>query len=286
MKNPKEHRRAIMDTRAAERGVRRLWDWRAHSEISYPTMAIALFLLFWHLVVVFFQLRPTFLPSPITAFSKVLRSFDTFATHGLVTLSEILGGFGLSVVVGVTTAFLMAWSRIMDRAISPILVFSQTIPYISVAPLLIIWFGFSLTPKIIVSFLMAYFPIVVATLAGMNAVETDMLDLVRSMSGSKWQIFWKSRFPNSLPYFFSGAKVAVAFATSGAIVGEYVGSDQGLGYLIVVANSDANSELLFGTVIVVSAIGISFFWLIRYLEKICIPWHVAIRQEAERKAIP
>lgn len=285
MNDPRENRSGATEVRATGQAMRWLWARLMRGQIRYPATAIALFLLFWHLVVVFFQLRPTFLPSPITAFSKVFRSYPTFAAHGLVTISEIIGGFGLSVVIGVATAFLMAWSRVMEKAISPILVFLQTIPYISVAPLLIIWFGFSLTPKVIVSFLMAYFPIVVATLTGMNAVETDMIELVRSMSASKWQIFWKSRFPNSLPYFFSGAKVAIAFATSGAIVGEYVGSDQGLGYLIVVANSDANSELLFGTVIVVSAIGVSFFWLIRYLEKICIPWHVTFRHEAERRAI-
>lgn len=270
---------------ASNEGASRPRNKIAGGDIVYPGMAVALFLLFWHLAVVAFRLPPSFLPSPVTAFSKVFRSYDTFVTHGLVTVTEILGGFGLSVVVGVATAFVMAWSRTLDKTISPILVFLQTIPSISVAPLLIIWFGFSMTPKIIVSFLMAYFPIVIATLAGMNAVETDMIDLVRSMSGSKWQIFRKGRLPNSLPYFFSGAKVAVAFATSGAIVGEYLGSDHGLGYLIVVANSDANSELLFGTVIVVSAIGVSFFWLIRRVENICIPWHVAFREQAERRVI-
>ncbi len=266
-------------------GPRRLQNKLLQAEVLYPAAAIALFLMIWHMVVVFFQLPSTFLPSPVAAFGKVFRSYDTFVFHALVTTAEIIGGFLLSVTIGVFTAFLMSWSRVMDRAISPILVFLQTVPYISVAPLLIIWFGFSLAPKIIVSFLMSYFPIVVSSVTGMKAVETDMIDLVRSMSGSKWQIFWKSRFPNSLPYFFGGAKVAVAFATSGAIVGEYVGSDRGLGYLIVLANSDTNSELLFGTVIVVSAIGVSFFWIIRWLEKIFIPWYVAFRREGERGVI-
>lgn len=266
-------------------GPRRLRDKLLQAEVLYPAAAIALFLMFWHLAVVFFQLPPTFLPSPIAAFGKVFRSYDTFITHAVVTISEIMGGFFLSVTIGIFTAFLMSWSRIMDRAISPVLVFLQTIPYITVAPLLIIWFGFGLAPKIIVSFLMSYFPIVVSTVTGMKAVETDMIDLVRSMSGSKWQIFCKSRFPNSLPYFFGGAKVAVAFATSGAIVGEYVGSDRGLGYLIVIANSDTNSELLFGTVIVVSAIGVSFFWVIHWLEKLFIPWYVAFHREGERGVI-
>jgi NitT/TauT family transport system permease protein len=248
-------------------------------EVLYPAIAIGMLLAIWQFVVVFLELRPSFLPSPIAAFSKVFRSSETFLTHAPVTIIEILGGFALSIVIGVATAFVIVWSRVMEKIVSPILVFLQTIPYISVAPLLIIWFGFSMAPKIVVSFLMSYFPIVVATAAGMNAVEDDMIDLVRSMSASKWQIFWKSRLPNSLPYFFSGAKIAIAFATSGAIVGEYVGADYGLGYLIVLSNSDTNSELLFATIIVVSAIGVSFFWLIHWLEKLCIPWHVAFRQE-------
>ena len=252
------------------------------AEILYPAAAIALLLTVWQLTVVVLDLRPTFLPSPATAFSKVFRSYDTFVTHAPVTIFEIVGGYALSIVLGVATAFVMVWSRVMEKIVSPILVFLQTIPYISVAPLLIIWFGFNIAPKIVVSFLMSYFPIVVATAAGMKAVENDMIDMVRSMSASKWQVFWKSRFPNSLPYFFSGAKIAVAFATSGAIVGEYVGADYGLGYLIVLSNSDTNSELLFATIIVVSAIGVGFFWLIHWIEKLCIPWHVAFRQEEGR----
>jgi len=248
-------------------------------DILYPAIAIVLLLSVWHLVVVGFKLSSTFLPTPAAAFSKVVFSYNTFLTHGMVTAYEILVGFVLSVVIGVATAFLMVWSRVVDKIVSPVLVFLQTVPYISVAPLLLIWFGFGLTPKIVVSFLMGYFPICIAAIAGMSAVESEMVDLIRSMSASKWQIFWKGRLPNSLPYLFSGAKISVALATSGAIIGEYVGSDRGLGYLIVVANSDTNAELLFGTNIVVSAVGVSFFWLIRWIEKISVPWHVAFRPE-------
>lgn len=258
------------------------------AEILYPALSISVLLVVWHLVVVGFQLSSTFLPTPAAAFSKVVLSYDTFATHGLVTVYEVLAGFLLSVVIGVSTAFLMVWSRAIDKVVSPVLVFLQTVPYISIAPLLLIWFGFGLTPKIVVSFLMGYFPIVVAVAAGMNAVESDMVELIRSMAASKWQIFWKGRLPNALPYLFNGAKISVALATSGAIVGEYVGSDRGLGYLIVVANGDTNAELLFGTIIVVSAFGVSLFWLIRWIEMIAIPWHVTFRPggESQRPAGP
>ncbi len=255
------------------------------SELLYPAIAILLLLSIWHLIAVGFQLSSTFLPTPVAAFRKVVFSYKTFLTHGLVTVYEILTGFVLSVVIGVFTALLMVWSRVIDKVVSPVLVFLQTVPYISVAPLLIIWFGFGLTPKIVVSFLMGYFPIVIATAAGMSAVDSEMVDLIRSMSASKWQIFWKGRLPHSLPYLFSGAKISVALATSGAIVGEYVGSDKGLGYLIVVANSDTNAELLFGTIIVVSAFGVSFFWLIRWIEQLSIPWYVAFRPEERSQTV-
>lgn len=255
-------------------------------EILYPAVAIFLTLAAWQLLVVGFRLPSTFLPTPVAAFRKVVASYHTFSSHGLITLYEILAGFALSVVIGVLTAVVMVWSRILDKVISPVLVFLQTVPYISVAPLLIIWFGFDMKSKIVVSFLMGYFPIVIAVAAGMNAVESEMVDLIRSMSASKWQVFWKGRLPNSLPYLFSGAKISVALATSGAIVGEYVGSDKGLGYLIVVANSDTNAELLFGTLIVVSALGVSFFWVIRWVEKLVIPWHVTFRLEGESPKVP
>lgn len=249
------------------------------ADILYPAVAILLLLALWHFVVVGFRLSSTFLPTPAAAFGKVVFSAKIFLAHGMITGYEILVGFVLSVLIGVATAFLMVWSRAVDKVVSPVLVFLQTVPYISVAPLLLIWFGFGVTPKIVVSFLMGYFPIVIAAVAGMSAVENEMVDLIRSMSAGKWQIFWKGRLPNSLPYLFSGAKISIALATSGAIIGEYVGSDKGLGYLIVVANSDTNAELLFGTNIVVSALGVSFFALIRWLEKISIPWHVAFRPE-------
>jgi NitT/TauT family transport system permease protein len=256
------------------------------AEILYPAVAIFLTLAAWHLLVVGFRLPSTFLPTPVAAFGKVVSSYRTFASHGLITLYEILAGFALSVVIGVLTGVLMVWSRTLDKVISPVLVFLQTVPYISVAPLLIIWFGFDMKSKIVVSFLMGYFPIVIAMAAGMNAVESEMVDLVRSMSASTWQVFWKSRLPNSLPYLFSGAKISIALATSGAIVGEYVGADKGLGYLIVVANSDTDAELLFGTLIVVSALGVSFFWVIRWIEKLVIPWHVSFRPEGEHPQLP
>ncbi|MBI3079666.1 MAG: ABC transporter permease [Deltaproteobacteria bacterium] len=262
---------------AGARAARRL-------DLLYPVTAVGLALVTWHLVVVVFQLRPTLLPTPVRALAKAYAVRDLLLGHGIVTLLEILGGFALSVAVGMGSALLMTRWRAFERTATPILVFLQTVPHISIAPLFIVWFGFGIVPKVLVSFLMAYFPVVIATTVGLKAVEADMLDLIRSMEATAWQVYAKVRIPHALPYFFSGAKIAAAFATSGAIVGEFVGSDRGLGYLLMVANSTTNSELLFATIFVVSAIGIALFGVILRLERALLPWHVATRGERQGSA--
>lgn len=258
-------------------------------DLLYPMLAVVLALFAWHLLVVALQLRPTLLPTPLRALAKAYAVRDLLVSHGVVTLLEILGGFALSLAVGMCTALLMARWRAFERTAAPLLVFLQTVPHISIAPLLIVWFGFGMLPKVLVSFLMAYFPIVIATTLGLKAVEAGTLDLIRSMEATTWQVFAKVRIPHALPYFFSGAKIAAAFATSGAIVGEFVGSDRGLGYLLMVANSSTNSELLFATIFVVSAVGITLFAGILRLERALLPWHVATRgawQEATGHSRP
>ncbi len=252
-------------------------------DVFYPVAAVGLALFAWHLAVVAFRIRPTLLPTPVRALWKAYAVRDLLASHGAVTFLEILGGLALSLALGMAAALSMARWRGVERTATPLLLFLQMVPHISIAPLFIIWFGFGMLPKVLVSFLMGSFPVVIATTAGLKAVEADLLDLIRSMEATTWQVFAKVRIPHALPSFFSGAKIAAAFATSGAIVGEFVGSDRGLGYLLMVANSTSNSELLFATIFVVSAIGIGLFVTILWLERALLPWHVAVR--GERKGL-
>src|SRR3989442_2365883 len=145
-------------------------------ELLYPATAVVLALLAWHLMVVLFELRPTLLPTPARALAKAYAVRDLLLGHGVVTVLEILGGLVLSLAVGMGTALLMTRWSAFERTTTPLLVFLQTVPHISIAPLFIVWFGFGMTPKILVSFLMAYFPVVIATTVGLKAVEADALD--------------------------------------------------------------------------------------------------------------
>ena len=141
--------------------------------------------------------------------------------------------------------------------------------------------GFGLLPKVAVTFLIAFFPILIATIAGLKSVETDMLDLVKSMGGSATQLMWKVRVPNSLPQFFSGLKISICLSVVGAIVGEFVGSDQGLGFLILTSSGDLDGELLYSTLVILIIVGVTLFGIVGYLEKVALPWHVSQRIQEE-----
>ena len=183
-------------------------------------------------------------------------------------------GFLASGLLGIPGGILIVWSKTLERILMPIFVTSQTIPKIAIAPLFIIWFGIGLFPKVLVSFLIAFFPVVISTSVGLKAVEPEMIDLIQTMNATKWQIFRKVRIPNSLPFIFSGLKIATAFATVGAVVGEFVGSDKGLGFVLIVSNSMLETPQLFAALIPLSLIGIILYLVVAKLEKglyVCEP---------------
>jgi NitT/TauT family transport system permease protein len=161
------------------------------------------------------------------------------------------------------------------------MLFFQVVPKIAVAPLFIVWFGVGITPKILVAFLISFFPIVIDTCVGLRSITPEMIDLARSMGASRLQIFREFRLPTSLPYLFSGLKVAATLAVAGAVVGEFVGADKGLGYLLLVTNSNMQTALMFATIVVLTFIGLVFFYVIEFLESLLIPWHVTQRTKEE-----
>ncbi len=183
-----------------------------------------------------------------------------------MTLYEILLGFGLSVVIGVPLAVLMTYSRTIERALYPLLVGSQTIPKVALAPLFMVWLGFGLAPKILMTFMIAFFPIVIGAVIGLVTIEQELIYVARSMGASNWQLFWKVRLRHALPSLFGGLKVAITLAVVGAIVAEFVGADKGLGYIIQVANGHLDTPLLLAAVVVVSAIGIALYLLVEQCE--------------------
>lgn len=248
----------------------------------YPVSAILGLILLWYSGVHLFSIPDYVLPDPLVTLQEFFNYLGLLSTHTLVTAYETLAGLILAIVFGIIVSIAIVWSRGVERTVLPLLVFFQTTPKIAIAPLFVVWFGFGYTPKVIISFWLAYFPIVIATVTGLRAVETEMIDLTESMSATTLQTFVKVRIPNALPHFFSGLKLGGLVALLGSLVGEFVGSDAGLGYLIVMANHNTNVKLLFSVLIVLVILGKVLYSLISWIERYCIAWHVVMRSEEEK----
>jgi len=232
----------------------------------------------WELAVRVFSIPNYLIPAPSRVIEYLAQSWWFLLPHFGVTLYETIAGFILAVVVGVPLGTLIVWSRVIDKTVTPFLIVSQTFPKIALAPLLLLWLGFGVSLKIVVAFLVSFFPIVISCVAGLRSVETEMLELARSSQATGLMTFYKVRLPWSLPQLFSGMKVAIAFSLVGAVVGEWVGADQGLGYVLIWANGNMNSEIMFAVFVLLSIIGGGLYYLICAIETLCIPWHVSIRE--------
>jgi ABC-type nitrate/sulfonate/bicarbonate transport system permease component len=212
------------------------------------------------------------LPAPSLIAMTLVISRELLLNHTLVTLLEVVVGFGLSLLGGVGLACGIAGSRTLERALYPFVIASQMVPIIVIAPLLLIWVGYGLTPKVIVVALTAFFPIVVNMVDGLKSVDPDAVNLLRTMGASRWQIFVKVQVPTSLPFLFSGLRVAMAVSVIGAVIGEWMGSSQGLGYLMIRSKPQFLTERVFAAIVVLSVMGVALFVLVGVIEKLAIPW--------------
>ncbi|MFQ5913885.1 MAG: ABC transporter permease [Nitrospinota bacterium] len=255
-------------------GARSTWkSWR----ILYPLLAVAAGVILWYALIYFLDMPNYILPPPERILVEIFQQYHLMLRHGWVTMYEAVAGFLLGVAIGVPCALLIVWSEPLGRALMPLLIFSQTMPKVAIAPLFLLWFGFGILPKIIVAFLICFFPIVISMATGLQSVEREMVELVRSMSATNFQVFLKARVPTSLPYLFSGLKVSITLSVIGAIVGEFVGSNEGLGYLVLVANGNVDTALLFAILIVLACIGFILYGIIPFLERLFIPWHAGVK---------
>ncbi len=243
------------------------------SEWLPPAALIGALLLLWQLVAEVAGTPRWFLPAPSDIAAAMVGSADLLAMHGWVTIQEVAIGFVASFVFGVAAAVAIAYSRIVERVAYPLVVASQTVPVIAIAPILLIWFGYELTPKVIVVVLICFFPIVVNTVDGLRAVDPDLVNLLRSMGASRWQVFTKAQLPTSLPFLFSGTKVAIAVSVIGAVIGEWVGASAGLGYFMVRAASQMRTDRVFAAVVVLSVMGIALFAIASISERYLLPWY-------------
>ncbi|MFN2644583.1 MAG: ABC transporter permease [Burkholderiales bacterium] len=222
------------------------------------------------------------LPPPSAVFRVFVSDFQKLLFHGWVTTYEMLLGYALAVAIALPLAIAITASQRFDRFVTPQMLFFQVVPKVAVAPLFLVWFGVGTTPKVLVAFLISFFPIVIDAAVGLRSMSAEMGDLARSMGASRWQVFARFRLPTSLPYLFSGLKVAATLAVAGAVVGEFVGADKGLGYLLLVTNSNMETALMFATIVALTIIGLLFFYAVELLEALLIPWHVThrVREDA------
>ncbi len=248
------------------------------SSYVYPTLtAVALFLV-WEAVARLGAISPLLLPAPSEVLMTTVKDFPLLYKMSVVTAAEFLLGFGLSVVVGLPVGALIVYARPVELSLYPLLVAFQTMPKAAIAPIFVVWLGTGITSKVLIAFAIAFFPIVIDTVVGLRAAQPETIHLIRSMGANAFQVFWYVRFPNALPAIFGGLKVASTLAVVGAIVGEFVSADRGLGYLVLVANGELNTRLVFACVLMLTVLGMVFYFLLEALEKLVVRWHVSSRQ--------
>lgn len=251
---------------------------RRQLESSLPPILVVLaFLVGWDASVYFFEVPQWLLPRVYLIFSVTIERWPEVQMHSLYTLKVIVLSFLVAVGLGVPLAVTIAYCRAFERAVYPLLVFSQTLPKIAVAPLFAIWMGMTIMPHILVAFLISFFPIVLDTVIGLKSVPPEMISLARSMGARQAKTFWKISLPFALPYIFTGMKVGITLAVVGALVGEWVGSERGLGYLLLTAYGDLDTALTFAAVFVLAVMGVGLFYAIRIIERMLISWHVSER---------
>ena len=247
-----------------------------------PLVGILGFLVVWQLVVVIYKMPAYLLPTPTEIAHVFFARLPELIHHGWVTVYEMIAGYALAVAVAVPLAIAITSSRAFNELVMPTMLFFQIVPKVAIAPLFLVWFGVGATPKILVAFLISFFPIVIDAAVGLRSMSPEMHDLAHSMGATRMQVFSQFRLPTSLPYLFSGLKVAATLAIAGTVVGEFVGADRGLGYLLLVTNSNLETPMMFATIVALTAIGFVFYYMVELLENFLIPWHVThrVREEA------
>jgi NitT/TauT family transport system permease protein len=254
-------------------------DWLGRSG---PVLAIfALVFALWEAAVRALGVPEYILPSPSVIVAKIGGSWQLLLVNAFVTFQEILIGFGMSVLIAIPLAIAVVYSRVFERVAFPFMVSLQTIPKVALAPILVMWLGYGIMPKVMVAFLISFFPIVINSVIGMRSTEKEMIYLVQSMGASELTTFLKIRLPKALPSIFGGLKVGMGQAVVGATVGEFIAAEQGLGYLQLIAQVRLDTPLLFAAVVVLSLLGVLLFNVVAIIERIALPWNKLATETAE-----
>jgi NitT/TauT family transport system permease protein len=238
----------------------------------YPLLGVVAMLVAWQVYVSALGVSRIVLPGPLDIAHAARANWQILMRETWPTFLESVLGFALAVAIGIPVAVCVAGSRVLNLTLYPILIATQSVPKVAVAPIILVWFGLGLQSKLVIAFLVAFFPIVVDTAAGMRATPAGLIELARSLRASRLQIFLKVQFPAALPSIFAGAKVAVTLAVIGAVIGEFVGSLNGLGNLLLTANSQLDSPLAWAALVWLSVLGIVLFGAVVAVERLVMPW--------------
>jgi NitT/TauT family transport system permease protein len=243
-------------------------------ELLLTPLSFVLLLGAWELVVRHYQINAILLPPP----SSIARSLSSgltsglFLKHFLVTIGEAAAGFGIAAAAGIIVGTLVTQFWLLERTVYPYLIALQSMPKIAIAPLIVIWFGYGITSKVVIAAMIGFFPILVNVVVGLRNCDPAKIDLLRSLSASKWQIFWYVKLPSALPFIFAGFNIAIILCILGAIVGEFVGAEAGLGYLIVAANTTLDVAQVFAVLIVLATLGVTVFLTLQVIHRKVVFW--------------
>lgn len=244
----------------------------ASGPVILPMLALAVVITGWWGATEIFTISRVLLPPPADVVSELVRLHAFLLGEARVTLVQTLIGFGITVVGGLLIGVLIATSRVMDQTMTPWLVAFNAVPKVALAPLLVVWFGINMQPRVAMVVLVCFFPIVLATVAGLKSTPAELIELARSLDAARWRVFVKLRFPYALPHIFVGLKVAMPLAVIGAVIGEFAGGRFGLGYVIQQAGGSGNTALAFAAITLLSVMSIGLFYALVGLERLMLPW--------------
>lgn len=242
------------------------------SRVIGPILVLLALIVIWEVWVHLAETPRWMLPAPTDIAQSFRDDWRLLAEHTRVTLTEVLVGFGIALVAGIATGIAIDSSRLIERALYPLLIASQTIPMVVLAPLFLIWFGYGLLPKVLITALVAYFPLAVNTVDGLKSTDRDLIKLLTSMGSSRWQLFRLAKVPSALPLIFGGARISVAFSVIGAVFGEFVGAKAGLGYLMDRSAPQFETPRVFACIVILAAMGVGLFTLVSLVERLALPW--------------
>jgi NitT/TauT family transport system permease protein len=255
--------------------------WLPGSHARFLTLFFLITVAVWQVLCKVTGVRSYIFPAPTDVFHELLTGSGFLFWHTLYTMTATLVAFAISVILGIVLSIGIVYSRLLDRTLFTSLVATNAVPKVAIAPLFILWIGIGIESKILIAILVSIFPMVVDSVVGLRSVDPGLLDLARAYRGSTLQTFWKIRLPNALPSIFAGMKVAISLSLVGTIVGEFVGSNWGLGFVILQSQGQYNTARVFAAILILAVLGTLLFQFLDWAELRIIPWHVSHRNRHE-----